>query len=164
MAPPVSTPCQRLGMKGFQLAVFTYLTAKETKITMATSLIATIRLLASADSRMPITSNTVSSITIVKPGRLKCHAHPLAGLYAGTSRGQRVVPVQQDVDQRGLEQRGILHHFSVGRGAGENEYPRANDRADAQSGQAQHAQRFLQPALGGVGIGNQLINALNAEE
>src|SRR3989454_11143082 len=83
MAPPVSTPCQRLGMKGFQFAVFTYLTAKDTKTTMATNLIATIRLLASADSRMPITSNTVSSITIVKPGRLKCHAHPLAGLYAG---------------------------------------------------------------------------------
>src|SRR2546426_7333208 len=79
MAPPVSTPCQRLGMKGFQFAVFTYLTAKDTKTTMATNLIATIRLLASADSRMPITSNTVSSITIVKPGRLKCHAHPLAG-------------------------------------------------------------------------------------
>ena len=50
---------------------------------MATSLMPTITVLASADSRMPKTSSTVSNMTIRKPTTLKFMCQPVSGEYAG---------------------------------------------------------------------------------
>ena len=71
MAPPVSTPCQPFGMNGCQFIGLMYLDANTMKRKMATSLMATMMLFAPADSRIPKTSKTVSSMTISNPTRLK---------------------------------------------------------------------------------------------
>src|SRR5579864_3172390 len=63
-----------------------YLLAATQKTTIATSLIPTMILLAPADSRIPRTSRTVSSMTIKNPSTLKCHAHPTIGSYAGEAK------------------------------------------------------------------------------
>ena len=71
IAPPVRTPWNPLGAKGFQFATETKRDAAIRKITMATSFTATMKLFAPALSRMPITRITVSIITTRNPGRLK---------------------------------------------------------------------------------------------
>src|SRR5258707_11424520 len=71
MAPPVTTPAKPEGAKGTQFPLWTSIPPTTRKVTMAPILIATITLLAPADSRTPRTSSKVSTNTIRNPGRLK---------------------------------------------------------------------------------------------
>src|SRR5215472_13318593 len=71
IAPPVTTPANPDGANGFQFAGFTSAPPTTRKTRMAPILIATMMLLASADSRIPRTSNTVRMKMIRKAGTLK---------------------------------------------------------------------------------------------
>src|SRR5579863_4491339 len=71
MAPPVTTPPNPEGAKGFQLLGFTSAPPTTRKVRIAPILMATMMLLASADSRMPRTRSTVRMKMIRKAGKLK---------------------------------------------------------------------------------------------
>ena len=71
MAPPVTIPPKPDGAKGFQLAGCTNMPPTTRKVRIAPILMATITLLAPADSRTPRTSSRVKINTIRNPGRLK---------------------------------------------------------------------------------------------
>ena len=57
-----------------------------------------------------------------------------------------------------------LEIFSRGRGAGEHEYARADNRADAERGQRPRPERFLETLPGLVGIRDQLVDRLAAQK
>src|SRR5215468_9255259 len=76
MEPPVRMPGQPLGEKGCQLEGWMKRDAKVMKARMATILISTMMLLVLADSRMPRTRITVSSITMMNAGQLKPKCQP----------------------------------------------------------------------------------------
>src|SRR5579884_1616124 len=71
MAPPVTTPPKPEGAKGFQFEGFTNAPPTIRNTRMAPILIATMMLLASADSLIPRTSSTVRMKIIRKAGILK---------------------------------------------------------------------------------------------
>jgi hypothetical protein len=48
--------------------------------------------------------------------------------------------------------------------AGQHEDSAADDRADTERGQRPRAERFLEPVLGLLGVGDQLVNGLLGEE
>ncbi len=79
-------PCRWFGANGFQFEGWMYLLAAMQNTTIASSLMPTITLFALADSRMPTTRTTVSTITTKKPMMLKCMAQPVSGEYAGVLR------------------------------------------------------------------------------
>src|SRR6266481_2658306 len=71
MAPPVTIPPNPEGAKGFQLLGFTSAPPTTRKMRMAPILMATMMLLASADSRTPRTRRTVRMKTMRNAGKLK---------------------------------------------------------------------------------------------
>src|SRR5579871_1182410 len=71
MAPPVTTPPNPEGANGFQLLGLTSAPPTTRNTRIAPILIATMMLLASADSRMPRTSKTVRMKMTRKAGTLK---------------------------------------------------------------------------------------------
>ena len=78
MAPPVTIPPKPEGAKGFQFAGFTSIPPTTRNVRMAPIFMATITLLASADSRTPRTSSKVKMKTIKKSGQIEVGARPLA--------------------------------------------------------------------------------------
>ena len=56
-----------------------------------------------------------------------------------------------------------LKIFSGGGGPGKNENAGTDDGADAQRGQRPGAERFTEPVLGVLGIGDQLVDRLAAK-
>src|SRR5579885_2824143 len=71
IAPPVTIPPNPEGANGVQFAGLTSMPPTTRNVRIAPILIATITLLASADSRTPRTRSSVSRNTIRNPGRLK---------------------------------------------------------------------------------------------
>src|SRR5208282_5047688 len=71
MAPQVTIPPKPEGAKGDQFAGFTSIPPTTKNVRIAPILTATMKLLASADSFTPRTSNSVRTNTIRNPGRLK---------------------------------------------------------------------------------------------
>ena len=78
MAPPLKMPAKPDGANGCQFAGFTKVAPTARKITMAPSFTATMMLFACADSRIPRTSNTVSTKTMRKAGTVEERASPVS--------------------------------------------------------------------------------------
>ncbi|HKW87263.1 MAG TPA: hypothetical protein VJN21_00745 [Candidatus Acidoferrales bacterium] len=72
--------------------------------------------------------------------------------------------MQKNAQQRRLQDRRIQNVLARSGGSCCDENAAADDGANAERCETQPAERFLQPAFGILGIRNQLINALGAEE
>jgi hypothetical protein len=74
--PPVRIPGQPFGSNGCQFFGCTIGIENPTNSRMATIFRSTITLFVSADSRIPRTRTTVSSMTIMNAGQLNPKCHP----------------------------------------------------------------------------------------
>jgi hypothetical protein len=72
--------------------------------------------------------------------------------------------VEQHVQDGGFQNRGVLHLFSGGGSASEDENACPNDGSDAKRSKGDPAERFLESFFWVFGIGNQLIDVFAAEE
>ena len=72
--------------------------------------------------------------------------------------------VHDDIEHLRVQNGRRLEIFAGGRGAGENEDARTNDRADAQGRQRPRAQRLLQFSLRVFRLGDQLVDGFAAEK
>ena len=82
-------------------------------------------------------------------------------------RARRAAGAQEVDDQvqyLRVQDRRSLEVLSRGRSAGENKYPRADDRADAQRGQRPRTQSLLETMPGLVGFRDQFVDGLAAEK
>src|SRR6185437_1798624 len=70
--------------------------------------------------------------------------------------------MDQELQQRRVQDGGGVELLARNRGADDGEDARADHRANAERGEAPGSERLLQPVLRLLGIGNQLVNGFGA--
>jgi hypothetical protein len=72
--------------------------------------------------------------------------------------------MQEHIEKGSFQQRRELDCFACGGGASEHEYAASYNRAHAKGGEAKPAKGFLQPSVGQIGVGDELIDTLRTEK
>src|ERR1700737_456361 len=85
-------------------------------------------------------------------------------MHQRSRRASRVQEVGEQVQHLRVQDRRSLEVLSGCGRAGENEYPRADDRANAQGRQRPRAKRLLEPMTRLVGLRYQFVDGLAAQK
>src|SRR5215467_3786929 len=72
--------------------------------------------------------------------------------------------VDDQIEHLGVQDRWSLEVLARGSGAGENEYPRPDDRSDTKGGQRPRPQGLSEPMSWFLGLGNQFVDGLTAKK
>ena len=72
--------------------------------------------------------------------------------------------VNQKIEHLSVQDRGSLEVLASGRGPGKDKNSGADDRADAECGQRPRAQRLAQSMFRLVGLSDQFVDGLAAQE
>ena len=72
--------------------------------------------------------------------------------------------VNQKVEHLSVQDRGNFEMLASGRGPGKNEYPRPDDRTDAERSQRPRPKRLTETMLGLVRLSDELVNGFTAQE
>jgi hypothetical protein len=72
--------------------------------------------------------------------------------------------IPEDVHDLGVKDGGGFEVFAGGGGAGEDEDARTDNGADSEGGERPGAKGFLQPMVGVIGLGDELVDRLTGKE